>query len=184
MGVVTRGGDGGFTGLPGTGKTGRVRKDDPLIECLGALDELDAFCALAEIELKSSGDPRNRNIIAEVREELFNVVMPAAARLFSAPLSKERGAPNCARLEQQIAELEQENSPQGFMRTWTKPAAAALNAARAICRRAERRMTAASFTYVKPAESAPGLEDAAALLPWLNRLSDLLFLLAVSEERR
>jgi len=181
MNIITKRGDGGFTDLLSTEKPGRrVQKDDPLIECLGTLDELEAFCVIAGITAKSCGDSQNGNIIAEIREELVNAVMPAVASLFSATTPP---AFNITRLELLITDLEKENSIHGFMRTWTKPAAAYLNIARSICRRAERRMT----TVI--AKSAAGFENtsdttAAALLAWLNRLSDLLFLLAVSEERQ
>ena len=178
MGISTKKGDSGFTDLPG--KTGRrVRKDDPIITCLGSLDELDAFCSLAELELKSSGDSPGGNIIAELRKELFSVIMPAVAGILSAG---EAYIPNTAALEQQIAELEKENPIHGFAKNWTKTGAAKINAARTICRRAERDMATVLEKY------ASGSEDRActsgdALLSWLNRLSDLMFLLAVSEEK-
>ncbi|GHV85500.1 hypothetical protein AGMMS50230_11080 [Spirochaetia bacterium] len=133
---------------------------------MGTLDELDAFLALCETTLAAhSGVVTER--IAEVRQMLFRL-MPALAGLPS-----ESAGADIAKLEQWITALETENPIQGFVRNWTRPGAAQLNAARTICRRAERRLAAA-------------LESENALVPylvWLNRLSDLLFLLAILEER-
>ena len=172
MSIVTKKGDDGFTGFSGKiglfGKSEndrRLRKDHPYIECLGELDELDAFLALCEIELKSNGNIRFSKIINEVRGDLFSI-------------NKQL---NVEVLEQYIAELEKENTTGGFIRTWTKPGSAIINTARTICRRCERRMVTA-LSGMAEAEEFSGT-NAKILLPWLNRLSDLLFLLAVSEEK-
>ncbi|MCL1815625.1 MAG: ATP:cob(I)alamin adenosyltransferase [Treponema sp.] len=170
MSIVTKKGDGGNTFLPG--KTEAVQKDHPRIECLGALDELDAFLVVSEISLMVNGSSPAAKVISEIRKELSTVVMPAAA----GSLVIDIPGLNTDWLERQIIKMEEKNPLRGFVRTWTRAAAANLNAARSICRRAERRMTSAAKS---------GQENAgAALLPWLNRLSDLLFMLAVSEELR
>jgi cob(I)alamin adenosyltransferase len=165
-----------------------MKKDDPCIECLGALDEFDAFLILAEINLNeilarrdNTACLRSATIIAEVRKELHTRVMPAVAELAAEPA-------NTGQLEQWIAELEQENPVGDFVRTWNNSAAAYLNAARTICRRAERRMitTAAvsAVEVVAQTGTAAQAERCEVLLSWLNRLSDLLFLLAVSVEEQ
>jgi cob(I)alamin adenosyltransferase len=126
MKVTTKTGDGGYTDL----SSGvRVPKDDPRVACLGAVDELDAVLAGA---LLAGLSPRGAETIAAVREELYSVILPAIAGLPSCPA-------NVAYLESNIAELEALlHRDSGFVRAWTRPAAAALNIARTICRRAER----------------------------------------------
>ena len=177
MGITTKKGDGGFTYLPGTEKPGeRVRKDDPRIEFFGTLDELDAFLALGEIALKSNGALHSADIIAETRKGLIHALAVKTAEIAS----------HTAWLEQQIALLEKKHPVRDFARSWTSDAAAHLNAARSMCRRAERRwITAAEKNAAEISSSTTGCKaiDWESMYPWLNRLSDLLFLLAVSEEK-
>ncbi|MDR1306506.1 MAG: ATP:cob(I)alamin adenosyltransferase [Treponema sp.] len=201
MGISTGRGDGGFTGLPGTGaaggrrpfQAGGVRKDDPRIECLGALDELDAFLALCEnLLLQADGVSRSGEIVRELRKELFDRVMPGVI----APNGEDE-LPQIRRLEQWIEEFERKQPVRGFIRDWpgSGGAAAYLNITRTICRRAERRMAAlalppgpAADTGREPSADQPECaadkpEHAAymPLLAWINRLSDLLFLLAAAK---
>ena len=158
MSIVTEKGDDGFTDYPGVSAInedcGRIRKDNPYIEYLGTLDELDAFLALCEIALQSDGNGQFSGLIKKVREELF--------------ASDNHQHTNW--LEQQIAALEKENPVQGFVRTWTNTTAATINIARTICRRCERILVHSQTTVPFS-------------LPWFNRLSDLLFLIAVSVEK-
>jgi len=180
MSIVTKKGDGGYTG--------HFRKDDPCIECLGTLDELDAFLSLCEVTLKSEGNDAFAEILKEVRETLFTVIMPVFADSFlpdknGLTAAIEKSALNTAQLERRITELEKENPVRGFVRTWTRPTAAYLNTARTICRRCERSMVTAVVPVAAEADHTSGI-NTAALLPWINRLSDLLFLLALAEEQR
>ena len=158
MSIVTKKGDDGFTG--------KTRKDHPYIECLGELDELDAFLALCQIKLQVNGNTDFYKIINEARGALF---------------AKNKQL-NIQTLEQYIAELEKENTTGGFIRTWTKPTSATINAARTICRRCERRAVTALYNMAE-ADDFLGI-NVKTLVPWLNRLSDLLFLLAVAEEKK
>jgi cob(I)alamin adenosyltransferase len=194
MGISTGRGDAGFTGLPGTAaaggrpfQTGGVRKDDPRIECLGSLDELDAVLALCEnLLFQAEGVSPAGEIVKELREELFDRVMPGVI----AP--NEGALPRIRRLEQWIEEFERKQPVRGFIRNWTGSggAAAYLNIARTVCRRAERHMAALALPAAErePAadkmECAPDKPEHAAYMPllaWINRLSDLLFLLAAAE---
>jgi cob(I)alamin adenosyltransferase len=163
--ITTKTGDGGVTGLL---DGSRVFKDDPRVEYLGALDELDAFLSDAQ----AAGPAlRAAEIIGLVRQELSAALMPAAA-------SGDAVLPFTARLENWIAELEaQSPRPGGFVRDWNAPAAVKLNIARAVCRRVERR----AVTLGRPAENSADMDG--AVIPYLNRLSDLLFLLALRENR-
>ena len=158
MSIVTEKGDDGFTDYPGVSAInedcGRIRKDHPFIEYLGTIDELDAFLALCEIALQSDGNAHFSGLIKKVREELFSA----------------DNQQHTDWLEQQIAVLEKENPTQGFVKTWTNTTAAKINIARTICRRCERVLVHSQTTVPSS-------------LSWLNRLSDLLFLLAVSVEK-
>ena len=167
MSITTKEGDDGFTDFIGSnGNIGRVRKDHPIIEVLGSLDELDANLALCEIALQSDGNGHFSGLIKKARKELF--------------ISDSHLNTNW--LEQQILELEKENPIQDFVRTWTNITAATINAARTICRRCERAMIYAEAS--SSAETGKNLKiTVPSSLHWLNRLSDLLFLLAVSAER-
>ena len=176
MKITTKTGDGGYTGLP---SGGRVPKNDPRIECLGAVDELDAFLAGA---LLAGPSPRGAETVGAVRDELFAVILPAIAGIPSRP-------PDIALLESKIAGLEaQIHRDNGFVRAWTRPVPAALNIARTICRRAERNAVTLSRSGAGNTGSDnadPGLsgeKPGNGVAVYLNRLSDLLFLLAVSEE--
>ena len=174
MSISTKKGDDGFTGIPGTNE--RLRKDHPYMEFLGELDELDAHLALCAIALKTGGSPKSAELIEEVKIELTDVMIPLAAELFGRSGKKTAPAKLClntGQLDQHIAALEKENPVTGFVKTWSKPASAAINTARTICRRCERRSVTALQTCAACTE----------FLPWLNRLSDLLFLLAASEEK-
>ena len=168
MSITTKKGDGGFTDLPDTAtgieNNGRVQKDHPYIEYLGTLDELDASLALCEIALQSNSTAHFSSLIKKVREALFTA----------------DNHPDIAWLEQHIETLEKENPIHGFVKNWTNPAAAAINAARTVCRRCERRAITALTANSATVEISSPLNAACALL---NRLSDLLFLLAVAEEK-
>jgi cob(I)alamin adenosyltransferase len=161
MGITTKKGDGGFTDFGG----GRIRKDDPRIETLGVLDELDAFLADAAF----SGTPGSAEILEEVRRDLWD--LSEVRQNLSAKTGGTGKASGIERLERRITELEEKYSPGGFIRRWTKPAAIKLNIARTICRRAERNILRGNA----------GPEDS-ALPVYVNRLSDLLFLLAAAAE--
>jgi cob(I)alamin adenosyltransferase len=142
------------------------------------VDELDAFLAGALLAGPSS---RGAETVGAVREELFAVLLPAIAGIPSRP-------PDIALLESRIAELEARiHRDNGFVRAWTRPVPVALNIARTICRRAER--DAVTLSRSGAGNAAPGLsggerpaENGCDVAVYLNRLSDLLFLLAVSEE--
>jgi len=160
MSVVTRGGDDGYTDIAG-GK--RLRKDHPLIECLGTLDELNAFLGDARAALR---DSRAAGIVAEIQQDLCSLMAIVAG----APASA--GGINQRRLDSLIEELEAGLPPlDSFAVPGANPASAKLHIARAACRRAERRLVALDL----------GGETGAAAVPYINRLSDLLFLLAQKE---
>jgi cob(I)alamin adenosyltransferase len=163
--IYTKSGDGGETGLFGGG---RVRKCDARVEAYGEVDEA---CAALGVARAALADPELRAELARVQDELFCV----GAELASPHGVKARGAippiePGWAeRLEQAMDRWDRELPVlHQFVLPGGTPGAAALHLARAVCRRAERRVVA----LAAEAEVDPGV------VVYLNRLSDLLFVAA------
>ncbi len=159
------GGDGGETGLGGGP---RVRKDDPRIECVGSVDELSSFLGLALAELAS--DPEASGLVASLRRiqrELHRLGAELACRAPGAEVAL--GPEPLAALERDLAALDTRLPRlRGFILPGGGRAAACLHAARAICRRAERRVV--HLTATEPVGPH--------VIPYVNRLSLLLFAMA------
>lgn len=164
MKIYTRTGDTGETSLlDGT----RVRKNDARVDAYGAVDELNAWLGLARASLLA---PDLADEIVHLQRDLFAVgaqLADPADTLAPRVTKAVIGDADIARVEQFIDRLETELPP---LRTFTlaggTPASAALHVARTVCRRAERRMVALT----------PPID--AVLIRYVNRLSDLLFVLA------
>ena len=164
MKIYTRTGDAGETSLfDGT----RVSKADARVDAYGEVDELNAFLGLARA---SDLDPDVDEPVLRIQRDLFALgaclADPAgkiAARVTKAAVTDA----DVTRLEALIDRFEAELPPlTRFILAGGAPAGAALHAARTVCRRAERRVVSLSPT-------ADGL-----VVRYLNRLSDLLFVLA------
>ena len=164
MKLYTRTGDGGETSLfDGT----RARKSDPRVDAYGDVDELNAWLGHARA---APIDPALADELVRLQRDLFalgaQLADPAdkiAARVTKAAL----GDDDVARLEQLIDRLDAELPPlRRFILAGGAPAGAALHVARTVCRRAERRIVALD----------PPVDP--VLLRYVNRLSDLLFVLA------
>ncbi len=165
MKLYTKTGDDGTTGLFGGV---RVGKDDIRVEAYGTIDELNAALGLAQ---SLGADVREGELIAELQDDLFVL----GSELACIPEKRERlklrllDATDVVRLENHIDALETGLPPlKNFILPGGHPVAAALHQARTICRRAERRVLALS--KVQPV--------APHLLVYLNRLSDVLFVMA------
>lgn len=167
MKIYTKTGDAGETGLFGGG---RVPKDEPRVEAYGQVDELNAAIGLAR-----ALDPRDfaDALLQGVQRDLFAI----GGQLATPDPDKVRGAlAKAALAEARVTELEraidateaQLRPLTGFILPAGAPKAAALHLARTICRRAER-----SVVTLAREEAVPAL-----VLVYLNRLSDLLFVLA------
>ena len=175
MRIYTRTGDKGDTGLFGGG---RVPKDHPRVEAYGDVDELNAMLGLARsIEMM----PRVDEVLAPIQRDLFSL----GALLATPQPDKVKQQLEKARLDDaRIAELEHaidageaELEPlTAFIMPGGTPKAAALHVARTVCRRAERRVIALSHDGEM---HVPGI-----VVVYLNRLSDLLFVLARVANRR
>jgi cob(I)alamin adenosyltransferase len=161
-------GDDGTTGLLGGG---RAAKDDLRIEANGAVDEASSALGLARA---LSNHDRVRAVVEELQRGLYRI----GAELSTGPEHTGRfvttSPDDVARLDVLLAELEAEvTMPQEFILPGATPAAGALDLARAIIRRAERRCVslAAAGTISNP-----------EVRRYLNRLSLVVFVLARFEE--
>ncbi len=172
MAIYTRRGDRGETDLFGGG---RVGKDDVRVEAYGAVDELNAVIGAA---MSTSAQEDLRALCRSVQEMLFDLgaylATPDPDRRAKSGV-REPGDEEVAALEAQIDAFEKELDPlRSFILPGGVRAAAAFHLARTVCRRAERRAVALHREQ-KLGE---------ACLRYLNRLSDLLFVLARVENRR
>lgn len=170
--IYTRRGDGGDTDLFG-GQ--RVSKHDLRVEAYGSVDEANAMLGVA---LAHTGHDDLRRIGLDVQARLFDLggylATPDAARRAKSSVP-EPETPDVEALERHIDALEKELEPlKSFILPGGTPAAAAFHAARTVCRRAERRCVAL--------HRADPLSEAS--LGYVNRLSDLLFVMARVENRR
>lgn len=171
--IATRRGDDGTTGLL-YGQ--RVAKDHPQIEVVGALDELNAALGLA----KAAGRFRvPRTALEQMQRDLVALMGEVAcaekdAAKFSASKFPRVGAAELARLDQAVADVEARQPKfDGWATPGKNPPAAALDFARTVARRAERRLVELR---------RHGRRVRPVALQYLNRLSDLLWLLAREAE--
>jgi cob(I)alamin adenosyltransferase len=165
--IYTRAGDAGETSL-GDGE--RTRKSAPRVRAYGAVDELNAFLGVA---LAAGLDADAAALLARVQNDLFDV----GADL-SVPLETTRGhgksrlrigGAHVQALEQACDRWNEQLEPlRSFVLPGGSAAAAALHVARTVCRRAEREAVALAESEEVNGEA----------LAYLNRLSDLLFILA------
>jgi cob(I)alamin adenosyltransferase len=169
--IYTKTGDEGTTGLLGSG---RVPKDDLRIESYGTIDELNAALGMARAQrLDSAAD----GLVAQLQNELFVVGSALADASPHGPFHNAITHEHVARLEATIDTLETELKPlvQFILPGGTVPAAH-IHVARTVCRRAER--------LVVRLARQPGEEVPKPLVVYLNRLSDLLFVLARAVNHR
>lgn len=156
--IYTRTGDDGTTGL---GDGTRVRKSSPRVEAMGAVDELNSTIGL----LLTYELPQDiQAFLTDVQHELFDLggelSIPGRSAITEAQIR---------RLETTLDQLNADLAPlKEFILPGGTRASAVCHLARAICRRAERRTHAVSETE--------SINPAAA--KYLNRLSDLLFVMA------
>ena len=157
--IYTRGGDGGETSL---GSGARVSKLNPLVRAYGAVDELNSLLGWAQVEAR---DPR----LLRIQNELFDLGADLSVPFEAGDGKLRVDQPMIDRLE---ADCDEANAPLPELRSFVLPGgsetAARLHVARAVCRRSEREILAsAAETELNPLAAV-----------YLNRLSDLLFILA------
>ncbi|MDP9483847.1 MAG: cob(I)yrinic acid a,c-diamide adenosyltransferase, partial [Chloroflexota bacterium] len=183
--VATGKGDDGTTGLLYGGP--RIAKDDPRTEAYGTVDEAVAALGLARAELGSKGQYGVLNpalaglgeLILRIQRELFVV----GAELATTPAAWDRLVDGKTRVSGAMVEdlttlledLERRiEMPQEFIVPGETRTSAALELARTILRRAERRVVPLGRDGLLPGEH---------LLPYLNRLADLVWVLARAAEQ-
>lgn len=164
--IYTRTGDSGETGLLGSK---RVRKHALRVEAYGEVDELNACLGFAGAALT---DPDLSDLLVSIQRDLF----AAGAQLADVRTDTGKGAEKAALPPERVTDLERaidrfdEGLPplKHFILPGGCEAGARLHLARTVCRRAERRIAAlADLEAVSP-----------VLLAYVNRLSDLLFVMA------
>jgi cob(I)alamin adenosyltransferase len=171
--IYTRTGDTGETGLVG-GR--RVQKDDLRLELVGTLDELNAVLGMARAELTRGGTaPVDLDqLLGQVQHELFDLgaelSTPDPQSQGIAFLGEARIAAIEGAIDRHDAQLE---PLRLFILPGGSPVAAQLHVARCVCRRAERRLVELAGRETVRGE----------VLRYVNRLSDLLFVLARSVNR-
>lgn len=168
MKIYTKTGDRGETGLfDGT----RVAKSDPRVDAYGEVDELNAWLGV----VRAAGVEKDVDeMLTRIQRDLFAIgarladpSAKIAGRVTKAAIEDEA----VVRLEGWIDALETELPPlRRFILAGGTPAGAALHLARTVCRRAERRIVAL------------GAEP--AILAYVNRVSDVLFVMARAVNHR
>ncbi|MCC7195027.1 MAG: cob(I)yrinic acid a,c-diamide adenosyltransferase [Gemmatimonadaceae bacterium] len=171
--IYTRTGDDGQTALFGGG---RVSKDDARVSAYGDVDELNAAIGVARA---ADPMPRIDEVLAPIQRDLFAIGALLATphpeehakQLQKASLTDER----ISQLEQAIDDCQAELEPlKSFILPGGTAKASALHVARTVCRRAER-----SVVRLRHDTEVPAI-----LVSYLNRLSDLLFVLSRVANRR
>jgi cob(I)alamin adenosyltransferase len=175
MSISTKTGDDGTTALM---YNRRVRKSHPRVEAVACVDELNAALGLARA---SAEDEFVRENILALQKDLVTLMGELATAVEDLARYAKDGfsfvAPAMtAKLDQLVQQLEaQESPPNDWVMPGASLASAALDVARTVCRRAERRACAL--------QEDKQLENREVIV-YLNRLSDALWLLARWTERK
>ena len=178
MAIYTKTGDDGDTGLFGGG---RVPKNDLRVEAYGAVDELNSFVGLALMSLPQSSPPESdvASGLRLIQNDLFalgaNLATPEGNDLRPRPQTPDVPVARVEVMERWIDKATDELAElREFILPGGTESAAMLHVCRSVCRRAER------------AAVALGREDSLdpGIVPYLNRLSDLLFVWARLENHR
>lgn len=164
MKIYTKTGDSGETGIFGGT---RISKDSLRIDAIGTIDELNACIGTARSQIR---DVEIDNLLHRIQNELFNIGADLATLDTHAKSERLRISPDfVGTLEKDIDRIEHQLAPlTNFILPGGSVAGSTLHLARTVCRRSERSVvTLADSESINP-----------AILPYLNRLSDFLFVLA------
>jgi cob(I)alamin adenosyltransferase len=169
MKIYTKTGDNGETGLLGGVK---VSKSHPAIETVGTVDELNSLLGLVATHTLPAG---LTDAIAGIQNDLFDIGSRIAACLSDTATVADVSERRIVELESTIDRYDETLAPlKAFILPSGCAAACCLHLSRAVCRRAERRL-------VELLDSNADLKREFSLeLIYLNRLSDLLFVLSRS----
>jgi cob(I)alamin adenosyltransferase len=170
--IYTRTGDAGETSLLGGV---RVAKDHPRVAAYGDVDELNA--TLGEVRAHGPGSDMARLLLG-VQRDLFAIGAQLADPRHRVASKRAKAAVSASRVRRLERAIDVRDARLPALRSFVLPGetatAATLHRARAVCRRAERSVVALSHT----ADVDP------RIVVFLNRLSDLLFVLARYDNRR
>jgi cob(I)alamin adenosyltransferase len=165
MKIYTKTGDGGETGLV---DGSRVRKDHPRVAAFGDVDEVNAVVGVA----RTHADPELSALLEGVQRDLFAIGAQIADPRAQVASRKEKAALAAGRIVDLERAIDAHDARMpaltAFILPGGTPLAAALHVARTVCRRAER-----AVLGLGPADPVDPL-----IVVYLNRLSDLLFVLA------
>lgn len=166
MSISTKQGDKGLTGLVGGT---RISKADLRVDAYGTLDELGAGLGFAR---SICDDAEVRELVKEIQRELFAVSGSVANPRAYEKTPQDVTAEMVERLTAEVARIE---TMEGIISDWVIPgdhaAAAALDVARTVCRRAERLIVALDAQSESHGEALGEF-----VIPYINRLSDLIWL--------
>ena len=167
MKIYTKTGDSGDTGLFGGG---RVPKDDPRVEAYGDVDELNATLGMARAVEPM---PRIDEVLVPVQRDLFSIgallATPDLDKMHNHLVKANIDERRIKDLEHAIDDCDKELEPlKAFVIPGGSRKGAVLHVARTVCRRAERRVVRLQHDVEIPS----------LVVIYLNRLSDLLFMLA------
>jgi cob(I)alamin adenosyltransferase len=169
--IYTRTGDTGDTSLFG-GE--RVSKAESRVDAYGEVDELNAWLGLTR---SATADAQLSSMIERLQRDLFAVgarLADPGRRIAERVTKAAIGPEDVTRLEEWIDQLESGLPPlRHFILAGGVPSGASLHVARAVCRRAERAVVSLGADAVDP-----------EILVYLNRLSDLLFVMARAANHR
>lgn len=169
MKIYTKSGDAGKTALVG-GK--RVPKTDLRIEAYGTVDELNAHIGVCILHVKN---PRLQEILSHLQNELFDVGSDLATEPDSEFKVKRLSDADITRIESWIDELDEAlPSLRNFILPGGSEGAANLHICRTVCRRAERMCCNCQSSDISINPN---------VIPYLNRLSDLFFVMARFENQ-
>ena len=173
--IYTRTGDDGSTAL-GTGE--RRAKFDLRIAAYGTVDETNAAIGVARLHLSALTEADA--VLARVQNDLFDLGADLATPDTGGPLPYEPLRIVASQVDGIERDIDRLNAPLRPLRSFVlpagTPAAAHLHVARTVCRRAER--------LVVELAAAPGETVSPVVVTYLNRLSDLLFVMSRAANAR
>lgn len=163
----TQTGDDGYTGRLGKG---RLPKNHQIIEAIGTIDEASSAIGLARSQ---SSTPQTADLLLEVQRDLYHLMAELSATEENASKFRVIGEDRLTWLESQVDSISSSvETPKEFIVPGDSASGAALSLSRSIVRRAERRVAELHLA---------GVVANPNILPYLNRLSSLCFILELKE---
>jgi len=182
MKISTKTGDSGKTSLFG-GQ--RVKKSDVFMHALGELDELNSFLGLAKCAIKNGFGPDEFvgffGIIEGFQDDIYRIMSVVGNKFVTIGQLLPIKEGDISYLESRIYDFEKVYGKiDKFVKPGENEISARLHVARSVCRRAERALVEVLDSSILEEETK---ENSDAILKYLNRLSDLLFLMAILNEK-